>query len=270
MNGSGSMVLQGFGHLLGCLPQVQELVELRQSLAEESDREVVRARILEGAQKRGLSLLSMLSADAAKLPEEAMAYPARQAAQMFLVGLLERIPEDMTMGDALDRLSRWAGWDDFLVDYIEEYALTGKPPGFDDRIVGGVVPLNVTIPGSDGERMPLVTAVVTKWTPMDELIADLREARREAFKDVALTEPQTAAEVGRYWYLRKQRDMSNEEIAWLFLGERKPEIAAADDETREADYMSEHGTEMSRLHQLSTRSTDRLTQIGPQVSADTE
>lgn len=259
------MFLEAYGSLLATLPEVQELLEFRDSMTflDDQDR---RSQVVTKAESLGFSLLTMFVPQVSALPESEMNLPLREVWPLIASLIATRIP-DISLREGIGLISNKLFWNDFLVDFIEEYHRTGEPPALYDNAIGGVAWTQI---GPVGDRMPVVFAAISPHTPMAELVDDLYKETAEAFKDVPKTLPGTAGEIGRYIHLSRVKKMGNSEIAWLFLSERDEKIASTPQERRKKKFADEYKREMRRLQQMNSRGIKRLTQLSPPVSSESE
>jgi len=243
--------LQSWGELTAQVPQVEELVRYYKRLSGRTKPERRRELVLRRARKLGFALGGTKLLDGPEIPQRALDASLWDGLRWVLDGLALYFGP-VTVQQLLLKLSAKSGLDDAVYAWVAQTAESGRPAPYPAAIRGGSIP--VELPALDGtdEREPMVLCAVTPMTEMDEFVRDLRDKCAVAFKGYKRPQPGTVAEAARIWAWLKE-GKTKEEVAWLLLGERKPEIAAADEKTRQEDYKDDYKKERARLRQMMRR-----------------
>jgi len=243
--------LQAWGRLTAEVPQVEELVRYYKRLTGRTKPERRRELVLRKARKLGFALGGTKLLDGPDIPQWVLDASLWDGLRWVLDALALRFGP-MSVQQLLLKLSETSGIDNAVYNWVAQTAESGTPAPYPAAIRGGSIPIELpALDGSD-QREPMVLCVVTPMTDMDEFMADLRDKTHVAFKGYKRPQPGTVAEAARIFAWLKE-GKTKEEIAWLLLGERFPEIAAADEETRQRDYKDEYKKERARLRQMVRR-----------------
>jgi len=250
-NNTSDAELRAWGELMAEMPQVEELIAYHESLPRQTKREKRRELVLAKARELGLALGGTKLLDGPEIPQWVLHASLWDGLRWVVDALAPRFGA-MTVQQLLLKLSDSSGIDNAVYNWVAQTVESGIPAPYPAAIRGGSI--RIELPALDGcdEREPMLLCAVTPMTDMDEFMADLRDKAHVAFKGYKRPQPGTVAEAARIFAWLKE-GKTKEEIAWLLLGERFPEVAAADEETRQRDYKDEYKKERARLRQMVRR-----------------
>jgi len=155
-------------------------------------------------------------------------------------------------------------WGRLLQTYFDTYSSTGNPPEIVTYLGQGSALLR--LPDADGEVTPVAIAWLTPYGNRATAMRNFEKAALELEDGKgAGVDPATIDDLARIHFM-ESFGLKSSEIAWEFLTEKHPEIAALGEDVRASDYAEEYAREMDRLRQVRNRGFGRVTQIVPLLS----
>jgi len=155
-------------------------------------------------------------------------------------------------------------WGRLLNEYFATYSNTGNPPEIVKYLGQGSTIL--TLPDADGDVTPVAIAWLTPYGNRATAMKNFEQAALDLEdRKGARVDPATIDDLARIHFM-ESFGLSSPEIAWEFLTEKHPEIAALGEDVRASDYADEYAREMDRLRQVRNRGFGRVTQIVPLLS----
>lgn len=217
-----------WGDLIGASPPIRRMAdearaESDSGLGEDEVRRRIRARI----HSEGLSTRAIFFPN---LSRKLLRFPLRKLLRAVADLLADRA-ESKKLGGALQPFLDKIGFDQWLENYIWDYARTGEPSPVFECFTGQVVYHEV---GPEGDRTPTVWLVATPASDTRALIREFEELCAKSFPDETLRKRFDESPDGaRYLRIHEQQGLSYGEIARKELIERRPDLPEDSPEFRE-------------------------------------
>jgi hypothetical protein len=179
--------------------------DLEQGLSDEE----VRRRTIDRARKDTLAGIRILLPS---MTRKAIRAPAPLAIRILADHFAKKWRKKKVR-DAAARIVDALGWDAWLADYILNWAKTGEPGPYFAGFEGGVVSAAI---GPEGDRFPIVVAVVTPVTDLGRLVEELRAVHQRTMPRASSRSIRNA-EVQARWFRLFHEDYSDRQIAEMEL-----------------------------------------------------
>lgn len=241
---------KALGKLAAFIPEVSELIAFRDTLPDSATDAERREAILARARELGVLPGGDRLITGTTLPSPLLDASLWQVLRAIL-GQFEAQYGDLTVRETLLRFSAAAGWDDVLVQFVEESHAEGKPAALPDFYRGGVTAVSGRRLG-EFELPPMVMVVAAPHSDFDGLVEEFRDTCYTHFKGIRTHRPSTYEDLARIAELMDQ-GLNRKQITWQMLADRNPEIAAASQAQREADYKPDYRRERERLRKMFQR-----------------
>lgn len=249
-----------WGDLFGASPPIRELAESARADVESGlTEEAIRQRIRSRMQSEGISTRAALFPT---LTRKHMRVRLRALLHAF-ADLLATKAEGNRLGPALQPWLDKLGFDQWLEDYLWQYAVTGETSPIFDSFCGKAFVSEV---GPEGDKTPTVWLIATPYSNVPALQEEFIELCLSAFPDATFSKRfDSMLEGARYLRMHEQHGISYGEIARRELLQARPDLAEGSEQFKELLRMN-----TETITQSAGRSFHRADRILENLSADSD